>query len=200
MVAMLPTDVHIVETRLAIMAPSPDVRRVTNRRNPLAILPRELWGGAFLLAPMSLPVHVALKAFLWGLDGKVVPFGVTLRSGYLSQPATLSGVLASAAAVGAQQIVVNVSAGTVIQAGTLLSVGNVDTAGYQICEVLDDAFLSAATVLNVAPRIRSPLAAGAAVVLGTVVGKYTLASDNLDNMDAMLDRGACTLPVIEALL
>ncbi len=79
-----------------------------------------------------------------------------------------------------------------------MAIGSVDSADYQMCEVLDYAAGSGTVSVNVAPRIRKAVAAGAAVTVGAVYGKFNLVRTKT-GVEGSLDRSGATLEIKEAL-
>lgn len=197
-VAALPATSNIVELQLAIALTVPQASRPLNRKRAPAAPLTEIWRGQIALARMTRADTAALAAFLETLDGSVTPFKVLMAGGFASQSLTESGTLTVAAASGATSISVTFAGSVTLPAGTLLAIGDIDTATYQMCELLAPVSGSGVQTLEVAPRIRKAFAAATAVALGSVYAKLVIESPR-HGVSGELDRGSATLEVVESL-
>lgn len=198
-VATLPAAAKIRELRLRISNMSDDVMRPMGRQQPFAAAFREIWGGEILFAGMTEQNAHAVSAFLESLDGKVSPFKFTMTAGLFSRTATHTAVLAAVPALGADALSLTCSPNSgMLRAGTLISVGDIDTDAYQVFEVLADVAVSNPTLVYVAPRVRCDFLIDATVALGGVYAKVRLAEDPVEAAIA-LTHGVCAVKVVEAL-
>jgi hypothetical protein len=198
-VAALPTVARISELRLAIAAPCDEIARPLNRKAPYAPAYRELWRGELLCAGLAHADAAALAAFLEALDGRVTPFKLSLGAGKFGQLASHTGSLQAVPALGADTVSLNLSpASGRIRAGTLLTVGDLETSAYQLFECVQDVTAASATAVKVAPRVRTTFTLASPVALGTVWAKLRLASDEVD-ASTLVTHGLVTIGVVEAL-
>lgn len=197
----VPAVAKIAELRLGIRAPTDDVRRGSNYKAPFAAAFREMWAGSVLWANLSRADMQALAAFFESRDGRVTPFGVLLAAGFASQyvngGASVAGTLAAIPTLGADAVSISASGSPVVLAGTLISFGDPDGV-YQVCEVLRDTLANGVAPIYLAPRIRYVLGT-TACTLGTVTGRFVLASDTLSALKFSPAYGALSVDVIEAL-
>lgn len=169
----LPTSAKIVELQLSIGVASNTKRRPLDKGLTIGAPMREIWQGAATFATMAPSALRALTAWLAARDGRAGAFLLPLKQGFATHANTVAGTCAAASS-GASSLAVTLAANATIRAGTLLSVGA------QIVEVLDDATCAPTGTLNIAPRIRAPLANGTSVVGGDILLPVSLISDELD--------------------
>lgn len=192
----LPVDITELQLGIAIRA-NEATRPLSRKRVPTAPL-NEMWAGQVACAAKSTADHRALLAAIEARDGRAGVFGLALKSGFASLGPDITAALGAVPAIGAQTITVTFAAPVDVAPGTLCTVGNIDAGPYQLFEIVAAASGSGPVVLSIAPRVRYTFAAGAVVKLGSVVGKFSLASD-VPDQSATLDRGTVTLDIIEAL-
>lgn len=194
------TSAHLVEARLGIDAAAYGQMSLFDRRGRYGQLASEHWSGELLFTPMSEQESLRLQALLNTLDGRSTAFGVRMPTTLLTHNVQIEGTLASATTRQAETIQITTPSAGVVLPGTLLTIGDIDSASYQMCEVLTEFTSGTAVTVTVAPRIRNVIASGTAVKIGTgVVGKFYLAADRVGFPEFMLDRATPVIPVIEAL-
>lgn len=200
MALQLPSFAKIVELQLAIR--TQDTAMISEMR--LTRAPNsghtEMWGGQISLATMTRENGRKLAAFLEAHDGQVEAFLVPANAGYSTHAVSYSGTLQVAAVAGADTITVNNATDIDIHEGTLLRIGTAGSAGYQVVEVLVPVRIGPGnTLVSVAPRIRSALAAGVAVSSVDVLFALNMTSDT-HGVTFGHDRAIATLEVQEAIL
>ena len=199
-VAQLPAIAKIVEARIGIDPASYGQQSSLDLAATYGPAAHEMWSGEVLLAAMSERDGLTLQAFLNTLDGRKTPFGLRMPTTLLTHYVNLAGTLAAATTRQASTISLTAAAGTKVLQGTLLSIGSIDDAAYQVVEVIDEFTSGTAVTVTVAPRIRTVIASGTAVQIGNgVIGKFIIAADDIRTPTFTLDRTAPVLPLTEAL-
>lgn len=194
----LPTIAKIRELRLRVAAPNDNARRPLTRKAPYAPALREMWFAEVALAATAPADALALAAFIESLDGRVDVLTFPLAGGVFGAAhAVAAGTLSGAVAAGANRVKVLKSGAAVLEPGTLLGIGDPNTAAYQMVEVTGGGAASVAQVVHVAPRIRRAFASGTAVAIGSVTARMRLDSD-AHNVAADVVSGTGTLSLIEA--
>lgn len=196
----LPSYAKIVEARLAIDAPDYGAQSPLSGFAQYGQRVAEMWRGQLLFAAMSRPNALAFAAFLAGLDGRVAPFLLPAKDGYLSRSlaSPVSGTLSGAAVRGADTVLIaTANTGITVKRGTLLGIGDPQSAQYQLCEALEQVTSAATFTVRVAPRIRYAFAGGTAVVFGAVSFKLLLASDELTGLESTITHGNASIDVVE---
>lgn len=198
-VPTIPAFAHIQGLTLAITMRERDQTRMINRKGGHGADASELWTGSIAFAPMTRANGAALVAFFEALDGRVSPFLISLAGGFASQSTAFTGTIAANGRAGLGYISASLSpVGSLVRAGTLIGIGDPQTSSYQWCEVLTDVVASSATAIDIAPRLRKPVTAGATLALGTVYGKFNLASDDIKGLSANVAATGFSIDVIEA--
>lgn len=197
-VTALPASLKIVELRLAIQLAGEHPRRVGNKsRMPSAPL-AEIWRGSVTFAALSQSDLMQAIAKLEAYDGRATAFGLPLKQGFATHTNSVSGTLAATTTRGKDTIAVTCSTLTEITAGTLLQIGTAGDAGAQLVEVLEDVTVTTATLVRIAPRIRTAIASGTAVTGGNITAAFKRVGDKIDSSFAT-DSGMLTLEFVEAL-
>lgn len=196
--AQLPDIAKIVEARIGIDAPAYGQASTVDLAAQYGALAGERWAGEVLLATLNETDGRILQAFLNTLDGRKTPFGVRMPTTLLTHYCNVSGTLAADTTRQGDTISLTATAGTRVLQGTLLSIGSIDDANYQVCEVLAEFDTGTAVSVSVAPRIRTVIASGTAVRVGNgVLGKFGLATDDMAAPAFTLDRTSPILPLTE---
>lgn len=195
-VPTVPAIARIAALSLSVIMRERVATRLVNRKGVIGADVSEVWAGRIEFARLNRADGAALVAFFEGLEGRGSPFLVPLKSGFASQQVTASGTLAS---VSGSAVNVTLAAGALIPAGTLMAIGDPQTADYQVCEVLTDVIGAGLVSVQVAPRLRRAYAAGTAVAFGTVQGKFSLVSDDLSGFAAAVSATGLSIDVVEGL-
>lgn len=162
---------------LRITITAPDMRSELDLRVPTPAPLTEIWTLSIDFAPFALANAPAAEAWAEALDGRVTAFQISLAPPVFGNAAPAGLALAGAVARGAGSILLSVPNGP-LYAGTLLSLGDPDSGGYQVFEVAADVDASeTAQAVPVSPRSRFAFADDVDFAAGTVVGKFNLASD-----------------------
>lgn len=190
---ILPSYAKLRELRLGVDAPGDDGFRPLNKKRAVGPRIGEIWAGEALFAGLNRAQIAALGAFFASCDGRVNAFGLPLAAGFASLTSALTLTLAAATTAGQDYLDFGASA---ISPGTLLTVGSIDSATFQLFEVVA-AKSSAAHYVS--PRVRLPFASGAAVTIGTVSGKFKLDRDAIEGWQSNASNGTMSVPILEAL-
>jgi hypothetical protein len=186
--------------------------RPLTKQAPYSARYSELWVGQALFASTSRANTNAFAAWLESLDGQISPFKLPLQAGKFSQPSSPIA-LAEVPALGSDELSIAAAYdGIMIEPGTLLTIGDIETDTFQLFEVVAggekvDPFFtdgtdfdddtSFARLLKVAPRVGCVFSLSDPVVIGTVNGKFKLSADEL-KIASQLTYGTVTVDLVEA--
>lgn len=200
MTVALVSAAKIAEWRLRIDIMDDSPTSPMTLKAPYAAGLTEIWRGEFALAAMTRRNAQAVAAFLESLDGKVTPFKLTLAQPVMSQPGSWTASLIDNPRLGADMLNLAISpAGSTLKAGTLLTIGDIDSDPFQLFEVLTDVTTAAATEVTIAPRVRRSFSGNYdAVDVGEVQGRFVLA-DDFPDINVLLSHGVGVIPVMEGL-
>lgn len=196
----LPSFAKIQEARLRIIAPDDAQRSTMTLRLGAAAALREIWAGEIVFAPMTRANLAALLAFFEQLDGRYSPFSIPLASGFLTQPNSFSAATLGPAAAGDTGALLSASpVSSTIPAGTLVSVGDIDTDAYQVFEIVTAANVSNLGIVSttVAPRVRRPIADATPVSFAPVL-RVRLREDLPGDPSFNVSHGIMSIQVVEA--
>ena len=192
----LPSFAKPIEIRLTIQnSISEGHRSEVNRGGYFPPNLREMWTLGLALAPMSPANAEALAAFIERLDGKVEAFKIQMLAGIYG--ASVAGLTLNAATTrGAETISLVVPTGGVDR-GTLFSLGDIDTAEFQLFEVVAGAAAGVQNV-RVAPRVRYAFGSGATIAASSPFARFRLADDGQGRPRVDVSKGVATLQLVEA--
>lgn len=197
-VVALPSYAHVRELRLAIRAPTDEIRRPLTLRARYSTPFREMWMGTVLFAAATIRNTRAIAAWVEALDGRMSPFRLPFPAGVFSQACPIVATLASSPEFGADELLLDCATPGMLRAGTLLTLGDIESDEFQLFEILQDTTAGNDVAVPIAPRVRREFTINSAVALGAVTGKFKCQDDKVD-ASLMISHGLVTLPVIEAL-
>lgn len=172
-----------------------------NRRATWSPAAAEWWRLSAQTVPLALDDLRAVRAVLHRLRGRVHAARITLPATHSALQTADPVTLAVAAAAQATRLQLAGIAGSTVLRGTLIAIGTLGTAGYQVCEVLEDAAVSGGgATVSIAPRLKASQLAGAAAVLGgAVVTRWRMLDDDaIDATERPGQLGVLTVEMVEA--
>lgn len=175
----LPNNIKFQEFRMMVATDAAsDAMSTLTLRSKYGAAHREVWKIEATVSPLRAADMLAFETLLERLDGRVNSLRVAMPAGVATQAATATVALAAASVRGADTLDLEVTTAP-ITAGTLIGVGDITTAAYQVFEVLEDVATQASGAVKVAPRVRYEFADTEPVTVGAnVEGRFNLANDS----------------------
>jgi hypothetical protein len=190
----MPAALTPVDARLMLTLAADDAHRSEiSLQAPFPAPYRELWRIEAAFAPIPSTSAQAIQAFFEALDGraKAVRWPLTAPVWGNTPPAGVT--LAGSVAAGAEVLSLSIPSGTVF-AGTLIGLGDVETAQFQLFEVSADVSAGASVTTPVAPRARRAFASNTPFQIGSVNARFYLATD-ASGMATIRVNGAADLQI-----